>query len=99
MMMKETFKKEDFKKLKEVYKEFSETGVGSYIVHWIIGIIVMTVAAVIIYILTCFVTWSIPFPSSPLKHPEHVGIFVRIFILGYSFVVFVVTFGDNESDY
>lgn len=96
-MMKGMFSGEEFRQFREFYEEFSETGIGSYIVNWIKGLILITVVLFVIFVIACFITWSIPLPPKGCNSLKDTGIIVRVVLVVYSFVILLITFGDSDD--
>jgi hypothetical protein len=93
-MKNEMFRKVDLEKV----KDFFETDFGRYVKNWGIGLVWIAVVLMTLFVIGCFVTWSIPIPTGPsVKDSEGVGIMVRICLIVYSFVILLVTFGGDDD--
>ena len=88
------FNREDFRKIQDLYEDFCATDVGNYIDNWVKGVLLVSIAILILYILACFVMWTI-LPVPPVF--EGSGILYRILITIYSLGVLVGTFGEGED--
>ena len=88
---------DDFTKIKELYENFCKTDIGNYIDNWVKGVILITVVLFVLYVITCFITWSIPLPPPNCKCLKESGIFIRVIVLVYSFVILMVTFGSDDD--
>ena len=94
-MMKEIFSEEDLQKV----KDFFETGLGLYIKNWFIGMFWVLVILIGLYIISCFISWSILLPprSNHSNHSEDWATFGRVLLILYSLVVLMVTFGSDDD--
>jgi len=95
--MKNEMFNDEFTKIKELYEDFCKTNIGNYIDNWVKGVILITVVLLILYVIACFIAWSILLPSSDCKSIKDSGTLFRILLLVYSFVILMVTFGSDDD--
>lgn len=94
--MKGICSKEDVEKVKDF---FNNTTLGSYIKNWVIGILGITLIVTVIYVLACFIAWSIIIPTSPFseKGSTSLGVFTRLGLTIYSTVVLIITTSEDDD--
>lgn len=90
-MKNEIFNKE----YKQKVQDFFETNLGSYIKNWLKGLLWLTVVLLIIYIVSCFVTWTVV-PITLDSFEGRDGTLFRIGLIVYSIVILLTLCDDDD---
>ena len=86
-----------FDEFKKYYEDLSETNVGAYLINWVKGAILLTCVLVSIYILACFIKWTIILPPHPIEISKDTWVYTRVVFIIYSLAILPVTFGGDDD--